>query len=72
MTKFLIITGLIFGTLLAIVLGIYGIIITTIKVGEFLDNIERKYGFKGSMIAFLVLMAIASVAGAAILTFAGV
>lgn len=72
MTKFLIISGLIFGTLLAVVLGIWGFIITTIKLGEFLDNIERKYGFKGSVIAFLVLMAIASIVGAFILILVGV
>lgn len=72
MTKFLIITGLIFGTLLAIVLGVCGFIIITIKLGELLDSIERKYGFKGSVTAFFVLMAIASVIGAAILILVGV
>lgn len=72
MTKFLIITGLMFGTLLAVLLGLYGTLVIGIKLGEFLDDIERKYGFKGSMIAFLVLMAIASVVGAALLVLIGV
>ena len=72
MTKFLIIAGLVFGTLLAVLLGLYGILVIGIKLGELLDDIERKYGFKGSVIAFLVLMAIASVIGAALLVFMGV
>lgn len=72
MTKFLIITGLVFGTLLAVLLGLYGIFVIGIKLGEFLDDIERKYGFKGSVIALLVFMAVSSIIGAALLVFMGV
>lgn len=61
--------GLVFGTLLAVLSGIYGFFAISVITGELLDDIERKYGFKGSMIAFLVLMVIASIVGAAILTF---
>lgn len=72
MTKFLITAGLMFGTLFAVVLGSLGFFAIVIIMGELLDNIERKYGFKGSVIAFLVLMAIVSVVGAFILTLVGV
>lgn len=71
MTKFLITAGLMFGTMLIVILGIYGFFAISVITGELLDSIERKYGFKGSMIAFLVLMAIVSIIGAAILTFTG-
>ena len=72
MTKFLITAGFMIGTLLGVLLGLYGFLVIGIKLGEFLDDIERKYGFKGSVIAFIVLMAISSIIGAAILTFMGV
>ena len=72
MTKFLISAGLIFGTMLVVILGIYGFFAISVITGELLDDIERKYGLKGSVIAFLVLMAIASAIVAAILTLIGV
>lgn len=72
MTKFFITAGLMFGTMLLVILGIYGFFAISVITGELLANIERKYGFKGSVIAFLVLMAVSSIIGAAILTFIGV
>ena len=72
MLKFLIMAGLFFGIALGGILAFYAVVTIGILLGEFFDDIERKYGFKGTVISFLIGLAITSFIVAAILTFIGV
>ena len=72
MLKFLIMAGLFFGIALGGILAFYAVVTIGILLSEFADNIERKYGFRGSIICFLVGLAIVSLIAASILTFLGV
>lgn len=72
MTKFLITAGLMFGMGLLGLVGFYLIFFIGIKLGEFMDYVDREYGFKGSVMVFLISLAIVSIIGAFILTFIGV
>lgn len=72
MTKFWITAGLFFGLAVGAILLWFGILYVGIRVGEFMDEIERKYGFKGCVFTFLITLAVTSIIGAAILTLVGV
>jgi hypothetical protein len=72
MTKFWITAGLFFGLAVGAILFWFGILYVGIRVGEFMDEIERKYGFKGCVFTFLTILAVASLIVASILTITGV
>ena len=72
MLKFLTMAALFFSIALVGIIAFYAIVTVGILLGEFFDDIERKYGFKGTVISFLIGLAITSVVVAAILTIVGV
>ena len=72
MIKFWTIAGLFFGLAVGAVLLWFGILYVGIKAEEFMDEIERKYGFKGCVFAFLIILAVASLIVASVLTITGV
>lgn len=72
MTKFLITAGLMFEIALLGFIGFYLIFFIGIKLWEFMDYVDREYGFKGSVMASLISLTIVSIIGAFILTLIGV
>ena len=72
MLKFLTIAGLFFSIALVGIIVFYAVMAIGILLGEFFDDIERKYGFKGTVISFLIGLAIVSIIVAFILTIMGV
>ena len=63
MIKFWTISSLFFG----IAVGTAFILLSVLLAEEFMDNIERKYGFKACIFAFLSFLAMISVGAAAIM-----
>ena len=72
MLKFLTIAGISFVVGLCGVTAFFTILTIGILLGEFFDDLGRKYGLKGSIIAFLIGLAIISLISAFILTIIGV
>lgn len=72
MIKFWITAGLFFGLAVGAFLLWLGILYVGIRAGEFMDEIERKYGFKGCVFTFLITLAAASLIVASVLTITGV
>lgn len=72
MLKFLIMAALFFGLAVGAILLWFGILYVGIRAGEFMDEIERKHGFKGCVFTFLITLAVASLIMASVLTIIGV
>ena len=72
MTKFLTLTGVFFIIAIGAIAAICFFVFIGGKGAEFMDYIESKYGFRGSIIAFFAILAIVSSVAAAILTLTGV
>lgn len=70
--KILIIAGLIFGSVVGLLFCFFALLFIGIRFGELMDDIEMKYGLKGSLVAFLIDVAILSLIVATILTLTGV
>ena len=60
MLKFFMTSGFFFIITVTIILGIWLLLFIGISSGELLEEVERKYGFKASIVAFLVVLAILS------------
>lgn len=71
MIKFLTLTGVFFIIAIAVMAAIYFFIFIWVKGEEFMDYIESNYGFRGSVIAFLAILAIVSSIAATISILTG-
>ena len=72
MIKFLMIAGLFFVIAVGFLIGTYVLLFVGLRCDEFFDKIEKMYGFRTSVIAFLISLALVSAIVAAGLTIAGV
>lgn len=72
MIKFLTLTGVFFIIAVGAIAAICFFVFIGAKGAEFMDYIESKYGFRGSIIVFFAILAIVSSVAAAILILTGV
>jgi hypothetical protein len=70
--KIFIIAALIFGSVVGFLFGTFVLLFVGIRFGQFMDRIEEMYGFRGSIIAFLIALAVASIIVATVLVVSGV
>ena len=70
--KILIVAALIFGSIAGFLFGSFMLLFVGIRFGQFMDKIEEMYGFRGSILAFLIILAIVSFIAASILVLTGV
>lgn len=69
MLEFFATSGFFFIIMVTIIFGVWLLILIGVSSGEFLGEIERKYGFKTFIVAFLVVLAILSCIVSAITYF---
>ena len=72
MIKILTLTGVFFIIAVVAIAAICFFVFIGVKGAEFMNYIENKYGFRGSIIAFFAILAIASFVAATILILTGV